>query len=678
MIFTDRTIIVRKGTSSINDTIILYRGDKDVEIRFTLNEGSPFRFGSGASPNIIEKTEAAYGQLIIKTPNDLPAIFSEVAPTNNGKIVFTITAEMIDEITEVGNYTFQIRLLDESRNSRATIPEVVNGIEIREPIATEDVSTSNEVGEATVGYALTTAATAEDTFDTQGNYNKTTWGTGDRITAAKLNKIEAGIDGVNKKVASGGTGGQGMTEEQAQQLSTAYQHSQSAHVQASDVPTKTSDLNNDSNFVNETYVTNAINNAQLGGGGTGSNNASDISITDTGSHFTSTNVEGALQEAGSQIKDIENNMQNIGKPTDEQVKNVINEAIANGDIVAGGLTSTAQTLLISILRSSVFTSDQSANITLLQSELAKGNSGSGGSETTQYVITNTLNNATTSNSAVLVDANSSYTAIIRENDGYTLDTITVTMGGTDITSTAVSGTTITISSVTGNIVITVETTATSTGGGSAELIQDGLIDYFDFRTVTENTLSDGQISILPTTGNGCFYSWGHINSQGEYGAKLASNVSYSANGTNSQTNCGTSFTWVFKSYMESAFSPLFSTTHAKASNTSKLNFTPKYNTSSSTANCAGVDVGGNREAGYQCFIMRVNGNECKLYYEGVLVKTIDGSTLTNFTSWDDKLAIGILGGKENGYVCQVAIYNRALTDVEVVETNEYLKTLEVK
>src|SRR5574344_1056412 len=107
VIFTDRTVIVQKGTSSINDTIILYRGDKDVEIRFTLNEGSPFRFGSGASPNIIEKTEAAYGQLVIKTPNDLPSIFSEVAPTNEGKIVFTITAEMIDEITEVGNYTFR-------------------------------------------------------------------------------------------------------------------------------------------------------------------------------------------------------------------------------------------------------------------------------------------------------------------------------------------------------------------------------------------------------------------------------------------------------------------------------------------------------------------------------------------------------------------------------------------
>ena len=208
MIFTDRTITVKKGASSIDDSIVLYRGDKEVEIRFTLNESSPFKFGSEANSNIIEKTEAAYGQLVIKTPNDLPSICSEIVPTNEGKIIFTITAEMIDEITEVGNYTFQIRLLDESMNSRATLPEVVNGIEIREPIATEDVSTTNEVGAATVGYAMTTAGTTEDAFDSQGNYNKTTWGTGDRITAAKLNKMETGIDEVNKKVASGGAGGE--------------------------------------------------------------------------------------------------------------------------------------------------------------------------------------------------------------------------------------------------------------------------------------------------------------------------------------------------------------------------------------------------------------------------------------------------------------------------------------
>ena len=145
MIFTDRTVTVQKGTSSINDTIVLYRGDRDVEVRFTLNEGSPFKFGSGASPNIIEKTEAAYGQLIIKTPENLPAVFSEVAPTNEGKIVFTITGEMIDEIDEVGNYSFQIRLFDENKNSRVTLPEVNDGIEIREPIASEDTSSTARI-----------------------------------------------------------------------------------------------------------------------------------------------------------------------------------------------------------------------------------------------------------------------------------------------------------------------------------------------------------------------------------------------------------------------------------------------------------------------------------------------------------------------------------------------------
>ena len=142
MIFTDRTVTVKGGISSIDEPITLYRGDKNVEIRFTLKEQTPFRFNKEADSNIIEDSEAAYCQLVIKTPNDLPAIFREVAPTNEGKIVFKITGEMIDEITEVGNYSFQIRLFDESINSRVTLPEVNNGIEIREPIASEDTAST--------------------------------------------------------------------------------------------------------------------------------------------------------------------------------------------------------------------------------------------------------------------------------------------------------------------------------------------------------------------------------------------------------------------------------------------------------------------------------------------------------------------------------------------------------
>ena len=210
MIFTEKKITINNNQCKIDSPVVLYRGDYNVEVRFTI-VSSPYKYSKKDSVNIIEQTEASFGQLVIKTPNDKPTIFSERTPTNNGAITFVITGEMIDEINELGKYTFQIRLFDEETVSRATIAEVENGIEIREPIATEDVTDTNEAGLAIAGYAVTTAGETLDAFDADGNYNKTTWQTGDRITAAKLDKIEAGIDGVNKKVAnvsgSGGTSG---------------------------------------------------------------------------------------------------------------------------------------------------------------------------------------------------------------------------------------------------------------------------------------------------------------------------------------------------------------------------------------------------------------------------------------------------------------------------------------
>ncbi len=204
MIFTEKKITINNNECKIDSPVVLYRGDYNVEVRFTI-VSSPYKYSKQNETNVIETTDASYGQLVIETPNSTP-IFSEITATKKGAITFTITAEMIDEVTELGSYTFQIRLLDENKQSRATIPEVQNGIEIREPIATEDITNTNEVDVATVGYALTTADTTEDAFDSQGNYNKTTWAAGDRITAAKLNKIEDGIDGVNQKAASEGTG----------------------------------------------------------------------------------------------------------------------------------------------------------------------------------------------------------------------------------------------------------------------------------------------------------------------------------------------------------------------------------------------------------------------------------------------------------------------------------------
>lgn len=202
MIFTESTIKISNNVSKMDSTIVLYRGDKNVEIRFTILQ-SPFKYSNTVATNVIESTNASYGQLVIKTPNDKPPIFSEVSATKEGTVLFTITKEMIDEIEELGVYTFQIRLLDENKQSRVTIPPVENGIEIKEPIAIEDDNTTNVVGLAKANYAVATLSdTDTPTFDDNGKYNKTNWNDGDIITNASLNKIEDGIYTTNENVTA--------------------------------------------------------------------------------------------------------------------------------------------------------------------------------------------------------------------------------------------------------------------------------------------------------------------------------------------------------------------------------------------------------------------------------------------------------------------------------------------
>ena len=135
--------------------------------------------------------------------------------------------------------------------------------------------------------------------------NKSELPVGDENIIASINRID------NKQFDS-------VTDEQAQQLQTAYKHSQSVHVQASDIPSKTSDLTNDSNFVTEvemnsalsskantedipslngyateTFVTNKIAEAQLGGGEVDTTSfATDLSLS--GSSLQLKNSSGNL------------------------------------------------------------------------------------------------------------------------------------------------------------------------------------------------------------------------------------------------------------------------------------------------------------------------------------------------------------------------------------------------
>ena len=136
MIYTASKVTIKNYQATIDKTIILYRGDRNVEIQFEILE-SVYRQYKVEGTNVILNLNASYGQLVVQKP-DYTHILSDITPTKDGKVIFTIPGELIDESVEVGQYTFQIRLYNADKASRVTLPPVAGGIDIVEPIASED------------------------------------------------------------------------------------------------------------------------------------------------------------------------------------------------------------------------------------------------------------------------------------------------------------------------------------------------------------------------------------------------------------------------------------------------------------------------------------------------------------------------------------------------------------
>ena len=198
MIHTSRIVTVGEQECIIDRPIVLYRGDREVEIEFTL-VGNEFMFSEEG--NVIKSVNASHGQLVLNTPSG-EHMFSELAECHEGKVVFVVTKEMIDEFIEMGFYSFQIRLYDSAEmKSRVTIPPVMNGFDIRNPIAAEDET--NVVDQGIVDYARIFKDQSNEelpTFDWTGAYNKTEWVHHDVITENKMNKIEDALYSINANI----------------------------------------------------------------------------------------------------------------------------------------------------------------------------------------------------------------------------------------------------------------------------------------------------------------------------------------------------------------------------------------------------------------------------------------------------------------------------------------------
>ena len=201
MIYIERKIKIKRNQAKIEEPIVLYRGDMNIELKFFI-ENNPFKFS----------TEKTFGRLIIKRPEAKP-IFSEAVEMSSSRVIFIVTEEMIDGLdadgnpaNELGAYDFQIQLLNEDNTSIGSLPPVTGGIIIKEPLC-EGAATNVTYVNKRNAYVMpandvsTFALRASDSlFDESGNYNRTTWSGGDIITDDKLNKVEEALYQINYNI----------------------------------------------------------------------------------------------------------------------------------------------------------------------------------------------------------------------------------------------------------------------------------------------------------------------------------------------------------------------------------------------------------------------------------------------------------------------------------------------
>ena len=226
--------------------------------------------------------------------------------------------------------------------------------------------------------------------------------------------------------------------------------------------------------------------------------------------------------------------------------------------------------------------------------------------------------------------------------------------------------------------ITVTGVAESGGDTTAELPTDGLVAYFDFRNTTpEIDTKQGLTKFNANQGNGCLYTWSSssFTSSDDYGVKkMARSFMFDKDGGTNQSELGTSFSVLFKGY--DLINGYFGWgDHVRGSNVAAFTSAPKYNTSSSQVQLGGDGFGNKQEKCYIDLYFVVDGSSFKLYFNGELAKSYNGTDYEDFVSWYSKVSTIVFG--DDNYQTALAIYDKALSEVEITETRAFLKTLEV-
>ena len=340
----------------------------------------------------------------------------------------------------------------------------------------------------------------------------------------------------------------------------------------------------------------------------------------------------------------------------------------------GGWSSTQIDLFEAFTNVIAYTSPDANSI--VSSLISSLRSGSSDTPEGSFSIIYVLSNVTSSSKDNSIKSGEPYNTTLTANPGYELESVIVKMGGSDITSTAYSDGEITISAVTGNIVITASAVQSSASG---QLPQDGLVDYFDFRNKSYTAGGSGLYYINSDYGNGMLYSWSNQSSKqgddigikgagGSYTSERATGHPVTDNFPSTRTVC------LFGKGGPSVPTSIGVDAPLNNSFLYQIKYIATDKTTKSLMNEAIQYPEGFNKTGYNASFTVVSQNILKIYFDDTLHKTVDGSEIEDFESWDiTPLALASF----SNYGVAYAIYNKELSEVEIVEALEFFKTLEV-
>lgn len=203
MIYYDYTITVKGDKASLNKNIYLYRKNKNVDYYFKVVDAS-FIFGE---KDLTE--DSKYARIKLLTPDGRKIYSEKIYIGSDDKIHLRIQELLIDDVHEVGSYTFQIDLYD-GGEGRITIPPVEGQLIVLEPLFDDNGydwyipekeefynadSGTTRVGIAQVDINKITAESENvDIYYENGVVLNIVWRKGEYIDAERLNLMITAIN----------------------------------------------------------------------------------------------------------------------------------------------------------------------------------------------------------------------------------------------------------------------------------------------------------------------------------------------------------------------------------------------------------------------------------------------------------------------------------------------------